>query len=234
MPDGIWGFVQDRVRRCAAAAALRRPRRDLQLAPASTGAAAGDAGAGGPRPGQAFRRPQGGGRRRASVRRGGVHALIGPNGSGKTTTLNVLSGLYVATAGRVVLGGRDITRLPPHARTAAGPRPHLPEHPPVPLDDARWRTSSSAPSSPATASQGATMRRWSSARARRWPSWGSKRARTSSSPSFSYGHQRLIEIARALAGNPSAAAARRAGGRPQLHREDGAARPAAAHRAPRA
>ena len=34
------------------------------------------------------------------VRRGGVHALIGPNGSGKTTTLNVLSGLYKATSGR--------------------------------------------------------------------------------------------------------------------------------------
>jgi branched-chain amino acid transport system permease protein len=43
------------------------------------------------------------------VRRGGVHALIGPNGSGKTTTLNVLSGLYKATAGRVVLDGTDVT-----------------------------------------------------------------------------------------------------------------------------
>jgi ABC-type branched-subunit amino acid transport system ATPase component len=43
------------------------------------------------------------------VKRGGVHALIGPNGSGKTTTLNVLSGLYEATAGRIVLDGTDIT-----------------------------------------------------------------------------------------------------------------------------
>ena len=54
------------------------------------------------------------------VRRGGVHALIGPNGSGKTTTLNVLSGLYKATAGKIVLDGTDITNMPPHQRTANG------------------------------------------------------------------------------------------------------------------
>jgi ABC-type branched-subunit amino acid transport system ATPase component len=35
-----------------------------------------------------------------SVRRGSVHALIGPNGSGKTTTLNMLSGLYKTTSER--------------------------------------------------------------------------------------------------------------------------------------
>src|SRR6476659_10574929 len=55
-----------------------------------------------------------------AVRRGGVHALIGPNGSGKTTTLNVLSGLYKATAGKIVLDGTDITNMPPHQRTANG------------------------------------------------------------------------------------------------------------------
>ena len=70
-----------------------------------------------------------------AVKRGGVHALIGPNGSGKTTTLNVLSGLYKATAGKIVLDGTDITNMPPHQRTAAGLGPHVPEHPPVPFDD---------------------------------------------------------------------------------------------------
>ena len=55
-----------------------------------------------------------------AVRRGGVHALIGPNGSGKTTTLNVLSGLYKATAGKVLLDGTDVTDMPPHQRAAAG------------------------------------------------------------------------------------------------------------------
>ncbi|NVO14474.1 MAG: branched-chain amino acid ABC transporter ATP-binding protein/permease [Rhodoplanes sp.] len=55
-----------------------------------------------------------------AVRKGSVHALIGPNGSGKTTMLNVITGLYVATAGRVRLGGRDITELPPHDRNRLG------------------------------------------------------------------------------------------------------------------
>ncbi|HEY9212674.1 MAG TPA: branched-chain amino acid ABC transporter ATP-binding protein/permease [Ancylobacter sp.] len=54
------------------------------------------------------------------VRKGSVHALIGPNGSGKTTFLNVITGLYVATAGRVALLGRDITGLAPHERTRLG------------------------------------------------------------------------------------------------------------------
>jgi branched-chain amino acid transport system permease protein len=54
------------------------------------------------------------------VRRGSVHALIGPNGSGKTTFLNVVSGLYTATAGRIRLAGDDITGLPPHERTRRG------------------------------------------------------------------------------------------------------------------
>ena len=56
----------------------------------------------------------------SQVRRGGVHALIGPNGSGKTTTLNVLSGLYKATAGKVLLDDTDVTDMPPHLRAAAG------------------------------------------------------------------------------------------------------------------
>lgn len=55
-----------------------------------------------------------------SVRKGSVHALIGPNGSGKTTMLNVVTGLYTATAGSVRLGGRDVTSLPPHARARLG------------------------------------------------------------------------------------------------------------------
>jgi branched-chain amino acid transport system ATP-binding protein len=40
--------------------------------------------------------------------------LIGPNGSGKTTLINTIAGLYGADSGRVLFGGRDITRLPPH------------------------------------------------------------------------------------------------------------------------
>ncbi len=55
-----------------------------------------------------------------TVRRGTVHALIGPNGSGKTTFINVVTGLYEATSGKIGFLGRDITRFSPHRRNRAG------------------------------------------------------------------------------------------------------------------
>ena len=54
------------------------------------------------------------------VARGTVHALIGPNGSGKTTTLNVLNGIYKPTAGRILVDGQDVTHDAPHVRAAHG------------------------------------------------------------------------------------------------------------------
>ncbi len=54
------------------------------------------------------------------VRRGEIQALIGPNGSGKTTILNMLSGLYVPTTGDIVLDGMPITGQKPHVITAHG------------------------------------------------------------------------------------------------------------------
>ncbi len=47
------------------------------------------------------------------VKRGEILGLIGPNGSGKTTFFNVISGIYRASAGNVVLDGHDITTLRP-------------------------------------------------------------------------------------------------------------------------
>jgi len=43
-----------------------------------------------------------------SVPSGSVYALCGPNGSGKTTTLSVLAGLFYAEAGRLALNGQTI------------------------------------------------------------------------------------------------------------------------------
>ena len=54
------------------------------------------------------------------VTRGTVHALIGPNGSGKTTSLNVLNGIYKPTAGKIIVDGVDVTDLAPHERAGHG------------------------------------------------------------------------------------------------------------------
>jgi branched-chain amino acid transport system ATP-binding protein len=55
-----------------------------------------------------------------SVTEGGIHALIGPNGAGKSTLINQLHGALAPDAGRILLDGRDITRLPTHARVPLG------------------------------------------------------------------------------------------------------------------
>ncbi len=54
------------------------------------------------------------------VQRGTVHALIGPNGSGKTTSLNVVSGIYRPTGGKVILDGEDVSQMKPHQRAGRG------------------------------------------------------------------------------------------------------------------
>ena len=54
------------------------------------------------------------------VRPGTVHALIGPNGSGKTTFLNTVSGYIVPDQGRLELFGANAERTSTHARAHAG------------------------------------------------------------------------------------------------------------------
>ncbi|GAN81596.1 ABC transporter ATP-binding protein [Acidocella aminolytica] len=47
-----------------------------------------------------------------SVHGGEIVGLVGPNGSGKTTTINVISGVHQADVGRVIFEGHEIQRLP--------------------------------------------------------------------------------------------------------------------------
>ncbi len=47
-------------------------------------------------------------------------ALIGPNGAGKTTLINLLTGVLAPSAGRILLGGQDITQLRPDQRASLG------------------------------------------------------------------------------------------------------------------
>jgi branched-chain amino acid transport system permease protein len=198
MPDGIWGFVQHRTRRWFAPPPFANAAAELTLAPARTDA---------PMALEVQNLSKHFGGLKAvddisfSVRRGEVHALIGPNGSGKTTTLNVLSGIYTGTAGRIMLGGRDVTLLRPYARTAAGMGRTF--------QNIRLFRSMTAlenviigaehPGNDIGSGHAALVERARAALA----FVGLETRAQERVTGFSYGHQRLIEIARALAGNPS-------------------------------
>jgi len=54
------------------------------------------------------------------VAAGETLALVGPNGSGKTTTFNVIAGSLAADTGRVTIDGRDVTRLSAERRAELG------------------------------------------------------------------------------------------------------------------
>lgn len=55
-----------------------------------------------------------------TVGRGEVVGLVGPNGAGKSTLFAVLSGLQKPNAGKVMLGGHDVTRASPDERAKKG------------------------------------------------------------------------------------------------------------------
>ena len=50
------------------------------------------------------------------IRPGEFLTLLGPSGSGKTTLLNICAGYLAPSGGRLLVGGRDVTRLPPRQR----------------------------------------------------------------------------------------------------------------------
>ncbi|WP_243546652.1 ABC transporter ATP-binding protein [Pseudodesulfovibrio tunisiensis] len=50
---------------------------------------------------------------------GGAYALLGSSGCGKTTMLNIISGLLTPSQGRILYDGRDVSKLPPEQRNIA-------------------------------------------------------------------------------------------------------------------
>ncbi|HZU88595.1 MAG TPA: ABC transporter ATP-binding protein [Stellaceae bacterium] len=54
-----------------------------------------------------------------AAREGEFLVLLGPSGCGKTTLMRMIAGLEEPSAGRVLIGGRDVTGLPPRARNLA-------------------------------------------------------------------------------------------------------------------
>jgi branched-chain amino acid transport system permease protein len=197
MSDGIWGFIVRLFQRPATASPS--PARPLALKPADSGAPAALEVRG-------LAKYFGGLKAVDSVDfivcRGAVHALIGPNGSGKTTTLNVVSGLYRPTAGRILVDGVDVTALSAHQRTIAGLGRTF--------QNIRLFRSMTALENVVIGAE-----RYGNTQVARGRAALEERARAALDfvglgprcgelvTRFSYGHQRLIEIARALAANPT-------------------------------
>jgi spermidine/putrescine ABC transporter ATP-binding subunit len=51
-----------------------------------------------------------------TVTEGEFVTLLGPSGCGKTTTLRMIAGFVIPTSGKIEIGGKDVTRIPPHTR----------------------------------------------------------------------------------------------------------------------
>ena len=65
------------------------------------------------------------------VEEGEIHALVGENGAGKSTTMNIMTGYLGATDGEVLINGHDILKEPEAAKKSIG---YLPELPPLYMD----------------------------------------------------------------------------------------------------
>ncbi|MGB9006750.1 MAG: ATP-binding cassette domain-containing protein, partial [Candidatus Aminicenantales bacterium] len=63
-----------------------------------------------------------------TVDKGKIWGLLGPNGSGKTTTMRVLTGYLSATEGRASVGGFDVFEQPNQVKMIIG---YLPENVPL-------------------------------------------------------------------------------------------------------
>ncbi len=61
-----------------------------------------------------------------SVPKGTLFGFLGPNGAGKTTTFRMIAGIIVPTAGRIEIGGVDLTREPLVAKRRLG---YIPDRP---------------------------------------------------------------------------------------------------------
>jgi branched-chain amino acid transport system ATP-binding protein len=140
------------------------------------------------------------------VREGELLAVIGPNGGGKTTLFNLVSGLLRPTTGRVELGGVDVTVKAPFRRTRLGLGRTFQVSNVFPLLSAHENVRLAA-----EAALGGTLRIWRrAARVREAADradWALERVgltsrRLVTAGLLSHGDKRKLELAMVLAGRP--------------------------------
>jgi branched-chain amino acid transport system permease protein len=198
MPEGIWGLVkrewQRRVRSVAAPAGAVKPL-DLDISLTDQAPILKLEGIakhfGGVRAvdGLDF-----------EVTRGTVHALIGPNGSGKTTTLNVLNGIYRPTAGRLTFEGHDVTAMSPSQRAGLGLGRTFQNIRLFPTLSVLENVMVGAQRKNNPIQHGEKALRERALSALQFVGMADRAGEIVKN--LPYGHQRLVEIARALAGHP--------------------------------
>ncbi|PSK98138.1 branched-chain amino acid transport system ATP-binding protein [Murinocardiopsis flavida] len=127
--------------------------------------------------------------------KGRVHAVLGANGAGKTTLLRAIGGLHPVAAGRVLLRGDDVTRMPVEQRVRHGIA-HVPEGGGIIVEltvaenirlGALWRRRSERPAALAAAFD-------------LFPPLAERRARPAAT--LSGGERQMLAIGRALAARP--------------------------------
>jgi branched-chain amino acid transport system ATP-binding protein len=132
---------------------------------------------------------------------GQIVALLGRNGVGKTTLLRGIMGLTTPRAGRVLLNGEDITRLPAHAIAKRGVRLVPQGRRLFPSLDVREHLVVGASPARDRARTSASPRRWDVARVMALFPWIAGRLHHRGGK-LSGGEQAMVACGRALVGNP--------------------------------
>ncbi len=127
---------------------------------------------------------------------GEILGLIGPNGAGKTTVFNLVTGFLRPTAGRILLAGRSVVGLRPHAITRRGIARTFQVVKPFPRLSVRENVTLAA------FSHEAARRRAEALAAQILERVGLQDKLDSRAADLTLGEQKRLEIARALATNP--------------------------------
>ncbi|MER3521547.1 MAG: hypothetical protein C4317_04860 [Acidimicrobiia bacterium] len=141
---------------------------------------------------------------------GTVHAIMGPNGSGKTTCLDIIAGRTKPDSGRIILNGADVTSQPPHKRYQAGLARTFQNIQLFPELPVIWNIAAAVPPTTGTLAQllhtPSCVKDEIRIHGRALEileEWGLTYLTFRKAGVCSYGQQKMIELARAAASNPT-------------------------------